>query len=211
MFGQRERVLDELIVKFFGEVKLALPELGRMISDYLSGDKHFKEDAFQVHVHEHAADEIRREILTKLCQGALLPFYREDTIVLVYMGDEIANLAEQTASFLVLTRPRVPAFLEIALREMVAATSDAYGSLETLVATYREDEKQVSSLIQAVEEGERKVDRLQWEMVKSIFKSDLPLAEKLHLKELVDGIAAISDQIQDVGERLQIMLAKRPI
>jgi len=210
LLGRKEKEVEKLIVEFFGKVKMTLPELAKMIEDYMSRDKQFKEDAYQVHIHEHEADEIRRRTLLKLYAGAFLPFYREDYIVLMSSGDEIANKAESVASYLVLTRPAIPDFLEEGVKELAAATVATFKPLEEMLIHFQDDYSKVPKLAGDVESAEQKVDRLQWEMTKSVFKSDLSLAEKLHLKAFIDQIAAISDQIEDVADRFEIMLAKRP-
>ncbi len=209
MLGKKEREVEELLVTFFNKVKETLPELAKMIDDYTCDNKNFKEDAYRVHICEHEADEIRRKTLVKLYEGAFLPFYREDYIVLLAIGDEIANKAEAVASYLVLTRPCIPDFLEPGLKEMVSATIETFKPLEQMLIQFQEDYAKVPQLASAVEADEQKVDKLQWDLIKATFKSDLSLAEKLHLKAFIDQIAFISDQIEDVADRFEIMLAKQ--
>lgn len=209
--GKKEREIVPLIVDFFNEVSATLPELSRMLDDYINHDKQFKEEAYQVHLHENKADKLRRAITAKLYEGALLPFYREDYIVLTILGDQIANQAERVASFLVLTRPEIPDFLEVGLREMMASTSDTFEPLKKMLGCGFEKCSHLPLLFQEIENREQKVDRLQWNLIKAVFKSDLSLARKIYLKELVDKIAGISDQIEDVGERLEIIYTKRPV
>ena len=58
---------------------------------------------------------------------------------------------------------------------------------------------------------ETEADRLEWETIKKLFKSNLDLARKLHLRELVEDIAYISDLAEDAAERLGVMIVKRPL
>lgn len=210
LLGKKEKEVEVLIVTFFEKVRETLPELARMIDDYMNKDKQFKEDAYRVHIHEHEADIIRREIMLKLYKGAFMPFYREDYLVLLSLGDEIANLAESVASYLVLTRPQIPGFLEGGLKQLGSATIDTFQPLQEILKEFQKGGENLPRFAHSVGEMEQKVDRLQWELTKSVFKSDLPLAEKLLLKEFIDKIAAISDQIEDVSDRFEIMLAKQP-
>lgn len=209
--GKKEKAIEELIGKFFLKVKEALPELSRMINDYMNQDKQFKDDAYQVHLIEHEADGLRREILSKIYEGAFLPFYRGDYLIMIIMGDEIANLAESVASYLVLTRPEIPDFLEVGLKEMTASTIDTFEPLEEMLKCSFTNCQALPALMKDIEEREQKVDRLQWELTKALFKSDLALARKLHLKQFIDQLAGISDQIEDVGEKVEIMISKRPV
>lgn len=209
--GRKEQKIIQLIKEFFKEVEATLPELSRMLDDYINHDKQFKDEAYQVHIHENKADQMRRNVMAKLYEGALLPFYREDYVVLTIIGDQIANLAERVASFLVLTRPEIPDFMEVGLREMMASTFDTFEPFKKMLDCGFEKCPQLQLLFQEIESREQKVDRLQWDLIKAVFKSDLPLARKIYLKEFIDKIAAISDQIEDVGERLEIIYTKRPI
>jgi len=131
--------------------------------------------------------------------------------VLLSLADEIANLAESVASYIVLTRPQIPGFMEEGLNKIVSATLDTFQPLEEILKEFQKGSDNLLQLARSVGDMEQKVDRLQWELTKSVFKSDLPLAEKLLLKEFIDKIAAISDQIEDVSDRFEIMLVKRPI
>jgi len=209
--GKKVRELNELVERFFEEVRETLPELCRLIEDYLRDDRQFKEDAYRVHVHEHEADNLRRRVMGMMYKGTLLPFYREDYIVLLALGDRIANLAEEVASNLVLTRPPIPEFLHEGLKSLAAACLETYHPLEEMVRAHQEDVPEIRRLAGLVKERETMADRLQWDLVKAVFKSDLPLAEKMLMKELIDKVAGISDHIEDTAERLEIMLVKQPI
>jgi uncharacterized protein len=209
--GKKVKKLNELVAQFFAEIRETLPELGRLIEDYLQDDRQFKEDAYRVHIHEHEADILRRRVMGMMYKGTLLPFYREDYIVLLALGDRIANLAEEVASNLVLTRPRIPDFLHEGLKKLAAACFETYRPLEWMVLNHQEKNAEIPRLMSEVNERETMADRLQWDLVKAVFKSDLPLAEKQQMKELIDKIAGISDHIEDTAERLEIMLVKQPI
>jgi len=209
--GKKEKEIEELMKKFFAKVKATLPELLQLVSDYVKMNKQFKEEAYQVHCLEHEADSLRREIMSKLSQGAFLPFFREDYIVLVIIGDEIANLAEAVASYLVLTRPKIPDFLKEGIKDLTASTVATFGPIEEMIACNFDDCDQLPQLAKLVEDSEQKCDRFQWELTKALFKSNLQLAEKLHLKALIDMIANISDHIEDVAERFVIIQSKRPV
>ena len=209
-FGKKEKEVDALIAKHLEMVGRTLAALARMIDDYLKQDKAFKGEGYEVHSFEHEADKIRREAERKMEQGAFLPIYREDYIVLLELVDRVANKAEAVADFITLTRPNIPGFLEEGLRPLVAANVDIFKPLSRMYEMFQEDANKVLEIGKAVSEREQFVDRLQWDLTKAVFKSDLTLAEKLHLKEFIDEIAAISDRAEDVADRFEIMVVKRP-
>lgn len=210
-YGKKEKEVAVLVTRHMELVKHALIEFSHLIDDYLKGDKKFIEDAYTIHKIEHKADVARREVAIKLSHGAFLPIYREDYIVLLELIDKIANKVESTSDYLVLTRPVLPDFLRENILALVRSTLDCFEPIESLYELFEEDFDEVLAMANTVEEKEQEVDRIQWHLVKSIFKSDLPLAEKLVLKELIDNIAAISDRMEDVSDRFEIMVVKRAI
>jgi uncharacterized protein Yka (UPF0111/DUF47 family) len=65
--------------------------------------------------------------------------------------------------------------------------------------------------IQEIDIKESKSDRIERELIDTIFSSPLDKADKILLKEIVSGIGEISDQSQVVADRLTIAVVKRRI
>ena len=87
---------------------------------------------------------------------------------------------------------------------------DAFNPLENMFRMLEENTKEVISLSIQVEEKEAEVDRLAFDINRAVFKSqELALAEKMLLKCLVQKVANISNKIEDVSDRFEIMVAKR--
>jgi len=72
------------------------------------------------------------------------------------------------------------------------------------------DIDQLKDAIIQVTTFETEADRIEWETIKKLFKSDLDLCRKLHVRELVEDIAIISDLAEDAAERVGVMAVKRP-
>ncbi len=209
LFGKKEREVEELIAAHFSKVKECLDEFSETMNDYMKKDKAFKENAYKVDRLEHEADEIRREAEMKLCAGAFLPVYREDYVKLMEMLDEIADNVESATDFIALTRPKIPDFLQEGLRNMAEVTVQMFEPLQQMYEMFLEDISKVLEIARTVRDKEQAVDNIEWHVIRRVFKSDLPLAEKMLLKELVDYIGNISDQIEDVSDRFAIMVIKR--
>ena len=58
---------------------------------------------------------------------------------------------------------------------------------------------------------ESNIDDLKWKLTRKIFKSDLPLANKIHTHALLADICKVSDLIEDVSDRIEIMIARGAI
>ena len=55
------------------------------------------------------------------------------------------------------------------------------------------------------------VDELESQLSRRIYSADLSLAHKMHLKQLVDVIVAISDIAQDAAEILETLVVKKQV
>jgi len=209
IFEKKEAAANKLLMQHFEIIGKVLEEFEKMIKYYMKNEKLFKEQAYRIHTQEHEADLLRRDIRVKLTEGAFLPVYREDYLRLADHVDKIANRAEDVGDYLVLTRPRIPDFLREDLARMVERTRQAYEPLINAMTTLDDDLDRIGRIREEVAEGEQSVDRMLWDMTKHLFKSDLDLAQKLHVKGLLDRVAELSNRIEDVADHFEIMLIKR--
>ncbi len=213
IFNKKEREVEEMVIGHLKVVEKILQQFKDMIDYYLERrdleDKVFKEKARSIDNLEHQADEAKREIENRLFEGAFLPIHREDYVVLVDRIDEIANKTEDVADLMVLTRPRIPEFLVGDFRRIIEATVETFVPVMKLIQTFREDIDRVMEDVKTISRKEQEVDQILWDMVKKLFKSDLDLCEKLHLREVMVSIADISDLIEDAADRFRMMVIKR--
>ena len=210
-FEKKEEAADKLLVKHFEVVGNVLDEFRKMFVYYIQSDKRFKEQAFRIHTMEHEADLIRREVQLKLYEGAFLPIYREDYVTLAESVDKIANTAEDVGDYLVLTRPAIPDFLVEDLMKMIDETVKGYEPLKDSFNLMRADMSKLFEIRNKVGESEQSVDSLYWDLTKKVFKSDIELARKLHLKGLLDLIGKITNRMEDVADHFEIMAIKRKL
>lgn len=209
IFDRKEAEADQLLIRHSGIVGKVLKEFKLMFMYYMRDEKAFKEQAYKIHTLEHEADIVRREIELKLNEGAFLPVYREDYVALAECVDKIANGAESVGDYVVLTRPPVPDFISEDFQRMVDLTVDTYAPLEQGLEALRTDMDKVMDIGDKVGQGERAVDVVLWDITKRLFKSDLDLALKLHVKGLIDKVGNVSNRIEDVADQLEIMVIKR--
>lgn len=208
MFDKKEREVTRLLERHLSLVQQCVQEMQKLFTDYLQLDSDFKEEAYLIDQLETEADDVRREIHRKLYEGAFLPIHRGDFIRLVETNDEVANGAESVADFLVLTRPMIPEFLREDLVKMIETTVEMYGLMPGLLEAYQSDIERVRLTVEQISDWEEKVDKLLWDTTKRIFKSDLDLAQKLHLRTFARLIATLSDEMEDTAERVQAMVVK---
>ena len=55
---------------------------------------------------------------------------------------------------------------------------------------------------------ESRVDKLEWDLTKEIFNSELDFAHQNHLKLCLDSIVEVSDRAEDAGDQLELATLK---
>ena len=210
MFDRKEKEVAKLFLEHFDRVSEALQHLRELIVSYLHHDNNFKESSLLVHRSEQEADKVKQAIEAKLYAGAFLPINRGDYILLTEFIDRIANQAETTANLMVLTRPEIPEFLNDDILELLDRGIASFNAFKIALESMNLDIDQLKDAINQVTTFETEADKIEWETIKALFKSDLDLCQKLHIRELVQDIAIISDLAEDAAERVGVMAVKRP-
>lgn len=168
---------------------------------------------------ESEADAVRRRIVTCLHGGAFLPIMRKDVFQLASAIDDVANAAEDFCDFCLSQRPEIPKdfredFLEITRdsAEMFPNLKKGVGMLSSGEFGWRWDESSpLYKITRQIGVEESNIDELKWKLTRKIFNSDLPLANKIHIKSLLDQIAKVSDLIEDAADRIEILIAREAI
>ena len=211
IFNRKEKEVSQLFLDHFSMVAEALGHLRELMESYLHHNNNFKESSLRVHQSENEADKIKQAIEAKLYAGAFLPINRGDYIMLAEFVDRIANQAETTANLIVLTRPEIPEFLNAGILELLDRGIASFNAFKVALEAMDLDIEKVKDAIIQVTTFETEADKIEWETIKTLFKSDLDLCRKLHIRELVLDIAIISDLSEDAAERLGVMVVKRPL
>ena len=208
-FGKKERQTEQLILDHIEAVGRVVTVLGQTIQDYCDEKKRFKKQAMEVESGESAADGIRRNIEMSLYDGAFMPAQRGDYSRLVESVDKVANQCEEVSQFLRLTRPELDPDSINGLKQIAEATVRCFAHLPTMFAKFDTGRK-VMELAHQVEKEEQAVDEIFAKTVRQLFKSEMDLAHKLHIKLLLDRVAAVTNRIEDASDRFQIIVATRP-
>jgi len=215
MFFKKEKKVIELILKHLDLAVDSLKSGIQTIEFYLNDDiGNAKRLAREVRSIETNADLVRYDIRDKLYSGAYLPLLREDIYKLVESIDKVANAGEACCDFFLNQRPRIspelkPAFIEV--------TKESLGIIDTLklaVLCYFKGECKIETVRAHTKEvglQESRVDKLEWDLTKTIFTSDMDFAHQLHMKLCLDRIAEVSDRAEDAGDQLELATLKSMI
>lgn len=212
-FDKKEQQVKEYMKKHIDKIRECLVLFEKTIGLYLDG--HIEEanvSSFNVHKKEHEADEVRRDIIAKLADGAFLPFIREDYIGIVEMIDKIANRAKTVTQTMVIEAPKIPQEMHADIR---ALTSRAVVTMEPLVQLAEGpllDKTKSMALIQEISTREQAADAIEFKLLKHLFQeSSISLAEKIIIGDLVKLISEIADAIENVGDKIQVLISKQAV
>lgn len=212
-WDKKEQQVKDFMKEHLGKIKECLDLFETTIALYLEGkEEEANVSSFNVHKKEHEADECRRKILAKLSEGAFLPFFREDYIGIVELVDKIANRAKTVTQTMVIEGPKIPQEMHDDIR---ALTNKAVITLEPLMKLFDVpllDKSKSLALIQEISNREQVADSIEFRLLKRLFKEiNISLAEKIILGNLVTLIAEVADAIENVGDRIQILISKQAI
>ena len=212
IFGSKEAEVKKSIQAHLDAVQECLEVFEDMMVEYLDENEKFKESSFKVHEKEHAADEIRREIEIQIYEGAFMPLFRGDYITLVELIDKVANRAETISDFIAQQNPRVPDQLDDRFRELIKKVLECFEPLGGVVAALNSDWEEAGRLARQVEELEQEADRIEWQLISDLFEmEEMDLAEKIQARDLIQLTAALADRMEDISDRIDIMLVKRQL
>ncbi len=168
---------------------------------------------------EGEADDMKRDIRVHLPKSLFLPVPRSDLLDMLTMQDRIANCAKDIAGLMLGRKMVVPAVIANDMEAYVRASITT--SAQALKATNELDElletgfggrevKVVEALIEELDRLENDSDKLQVSIRAALFKeeSELPPVEVMFLYKVIDLIGDLADRAQQVGSRLQVLIAR---
>lgn len=168
---------------------------------------------------EKEADLIKRNLRLHLPTGLFLPVSRIDLLELLSAQDQIANTAEDIACLIISRNMSIPTaitavfmpFLNCCLNAAKQACQ-AINELDELLETgFRGSElKIVEDMIVNLDKIEQESDEKLADIRHRIFalESELSAIEVIFLYKLTEWIGDLADHAQDVGGRLQILIAR---
>ena len=160
---------------------------------------------------EHAADQLRREIENQLYAQNLLPNLQADILQLIESMDKINNQIHDVVYKFRIERPEIPADMLTDFQILCKQVAECCEHMGIASRAFFKDLSIVRDYIHKVYLMEQESDMTCNKLKKSIFGSELPLANKLQLDLLITEIADIADIAEDCADLLQIFTIKRDI
>ena len=168
---------------------------------------------------ENEADDMKRELRLHLPKGLFMPVSRSDLLELLSVQDRLANKAKDIAGIvlgrkMVFPEPIAELFLQFLQRSIDAAqqANAAIHELDELLETSfsGSEIKLVEAMIAKLAEIERDTDKQQVQLRQIIFEleNELPPVNVMFIYKIIEWTGDLADRAQDIGDRLQILLAK---
>ena len=160
---------------------------------------------------EAAADGALRRVVDQL-SDSFLPITRTHLITLVQCTDDVANLCQEIVRHVMLEKIDFPTPIRADLLEVIAITKTQltilYKAIDLLINDYKtlNNDRRV---LDDVRHEESKVDHIQARMHGCIFSLDISLAEKVYYRDIMERICELSDMIENISDKIQIMLIER--
>jgi uncharacterized protein len=167
---------------------------------------------------ERKADKLKRSVRRHLPKSLFLPVPRSDLLTLVGIQDHVANTTKDIAGLIMGRHIRFPDKLQNHVQEFAAACAATSG--QALKAIQELDEllevgftgrevKRVEDMLKQLDKLEQTTDKQSAQLRARLFKieKDLPPVDVMFFYQIISLMAAVADDAEAVGDRLQILLA----
>lgn len=204
-----------------GEIEAMLDDISRSgmifvsaISEYLKGDwEKFQKHLKSVMDLENDVDDRRREIRYKLYSQMLIPESRGDVLSLLENIDNVIDAIKDVLIQFDIERPEIPASLHGEFNDLAKVSNKAVNHTVKASRSFFKEIHQVNDYINKVYYYEHEADMYESSIKRKIFSSEEygDLSVKMHIRDFAVHIASISDEAEDVCERLSVAAIKRSI
>jgi len=203
--------MHDLVTGHLVQVEEAVAAMAKGLAAALDGRpwEEIEELAVLTHRAEARADDLRRAAERELVRGAFLAGTRRILLDIVEGVDRLANAAEAAMYFLTLQRVTLPELLHPLVRDAVATMVSQMSNVRAAVMGLLAGDPAAINQAEEVDRKESRVDELQRRAIARLFATDLPLAEKILVREFLDKLVELSDRAEDVSDLVVMAVAVR--
>ncbi|RLC32801.1 MAG: hypothetical protein DRH32_02320 [Deltaproteobacteria bacterium] len=163
----------------------------------------------QTHKYESRGDDIRDEINDLMYGKALLPESREDIMRLLESVDKILGHFETILHIIKGQKVVIPDFIMPKVQELFTFSLESCDLMLKQIEALFSTQQGIRELVSDIDLLESRCDHIERSLISAVFSSDLDLARKIEVKELILMIGNISDQVDRVSKRVNIIRMKR--
>jgi len=168
---------------------------------------------------EHEADALKKDVRAHLPNSIFLPVPRSDLLELLRMQDKIANRAKDISGLMLgrkmtipeAIQPQMKSFVRSALKTSAQAMT-ALNELDELIGSGfgGHEVHAVEDMIHGIDDLEHDADDLEREIRHALFQVEKEMhpIDAMFLYKVINWIGDLADRAQQVGSRLQLLLAR---
>lgn len=212
--GREEEVFD-FITKHLDLTILAVEYLYKSMEYLKMKDaESFEKNYSEIDRLETRADEIQREIVSRICEGAFFGGIREDLLNLLEKVDNIADSAKDAAKILKVRRLgdhiMSHLFENDDLFEYLLNCTLAVRKVKEVISGLRKGKDAALEPIKLVEEYEEKADDIKTGILKRIFEraDQFDVLSVVQIQNFINIADNIADNAEDATDIVLILIAK---
>jgi len=210
---RKQRQVQILIRRYLEELCHVQQAFSKAINSCLDGDS--REDFMvlvdEAHRYESRADDVREEIKTLMYSKVLLPESRGDIMGLLESIDSIPHTLEIILNMIWTQKLGIPDLIAPDVRKMISLSMETYDLMIRQVEDLFQRGRRIPEFLDVIDEKESQCDVIERQIITTLFDSEIDPFLKLQLKELVVFVGDITDQIDRVSKRINIISLKRRI
>ena len=161
---------------------------------------------------EDVADASLRAMIDSLKETPYLPATQEALISIATSCDKIANKCEAVARLIVLRRVPCPHVYVEDINKIFTITKGQFQKLQKCISMLFSQMNVLAgdpSYLGEIRSMETQVDKIEDAIYADLFAGDRELAEKVEIARVVEELCDVSDIIEDIADKIQIMLIVR--
>ena len=210
-FG-RTKALELKVDTFLDVVATGMLAMQQGMVAYLEdGAEGFERQLAQVSELEARADEISRDVETALYTYSLLPDHRGDVLEVLEHIDDLMDLAKAIMQKFEIEIPRIPEEFRPGYHEVLRHSVHAADHAIAAARCYFRDPGRVRDDLNKVDFYESEADAAARRLKMAVFRSDLGMARKQHLRYFAENVESLSDIADDAAALLAIATIRRSV
>ncbi len=183
------------------------------IDDYLNGNASaFEEKIAHIYETEHKGDALRRSLEEQLYSQTLIPESRGDVLQLLENLDALLDRFKGALFRFDIERPEIFPEFQTDFKTLTKCVVEAVESTVRSARAFFKEIATVADHMHKVSYWETESDKASTRLQRAIFqKKNLPLAQKMQLRDFVRHVDKIADRAEDVSDMLSIYVIKRSL
>lgn len=208
----RSKELEGEIENFLFSIQHAAMVFFEAIKDYVAGEMElFEKRVNEIRKLESRADELRREVKRKLYVHMLIPDARGDVLGLLETLDDVVDMTKEIVVHFSIETPTIPEEYKADFIKLAEYSQRTVDELVKGASSFFTETRTTNDYINKVYFFEHEVDKIEERVKRALFKNkDIKdFSIKMHLRDFIERIAALSDIAEQVADRLSVYVIKR--